>query len=83
MPDLNGRDFRALRRLSTKDDRTLAEVGDTCERVPASSLAPLLASGKIEPVARPATEAEWVDLGRPGDEPSADVCASSEGVANG
>jgi hypothetical protein len=45
---LNGTDFRALRRLSTKDDVTLAEIGETCERVPVASLAPLLASGKIE-----------------------------------
>jgi hypothetical protein len=48
--ELNGKDFRALRRLSTKDDVTLAEVGETCARVPVKSLAPLLASGKIEPV---------------------------------
>lgn len=49
MAKLNGKDFRALRRLSTKDDTTLADVGETCERVPATSLAALLASGKIEP----------------------------------
>jgi hypothetical protein len=48
--DLKGKDFRALRRLSTKDDRTLADVGQTCEKVPVSSLPALLASGKIEPV---------------------------------
>ena len=39
---------RAVRRLSTKDDRTLAEVGETCERVPASSLPGLLTIGAIE-----------------------------------
>lgn len=49
MADLNGKDYLALRRLSTKDDQTLAEVGATCERVPVESLAALLASGKIEP----------------------------------
>lgn len=45
-----GTDFRALRRLSTKDDVTLALPGETCERVPVVSLAPLLASRKIERV---------------------------------
>lgn len=52
MARLNGKDFRALRRLSTKDDETLAKAGETCERVPAESLPALLASGKIEPVER-------------------------------
>jgi len=47
-PALQGKDYRALRRLSDHDDVTLAEVGETCERVPAESLAPLLASGHIE-----------------------------------
>lgn len=47
---MNGRDYRALRRLSTRDDETLANVGETCERVPAESLPALLASGKIAPV---------------------------------
>jgi hypothetical protein len=45
---MNGLDYVALRRLSAKDDTTLAEVGQTCERVPASSLPGLLASGKIK-----------------------------------
>lgn len=55
---LNGKDFIALRRLSDADDRTIADVGETCERVPApksggtpsDALALLLASGKIAPV---------------------------------
>ncbi len=54
---LHGKDFVALRRLSTRDDTTIAEVGDTCERVPAvpggtvtEALRRLLASGKIAPV---------------------------------
>ena len=48
---MNGKDFIALRRLSDKDDNTLADVGETCERVPAVSLPSLLANGsKIEPV---------------------------------
>ena len=50
MSELHGSNFRALRRLSTKDDVTLALVGETCERVPASSLPALLASGKIVPI---------------------------------
>ena len=49
MAKLNGKDFRAVRRLSTKDDVTLAKAGDTCEKVPAESLPALLASGKIQP----------------------------------
>lgn len=50
---MNGRDYIALRRLSTKADVTLAAVGETCERVPASSLPGLLASGKIMPAPAP------------------------------
>lgn len=46
---MNGADYVALRRLSTKDDITLAVPGEACERVPASSLPGLLASGKIAP----------------------------------
>ncbi len=45
----DGAQFIALRRLSDRDDRTLAVVGETCERVPAASLPGLLASGKIAP----------------------------------
>lgn len=48
MAELNGQDFRARVRLSTTDDVTLADIGETCERVPVVSLAPLLASRKIE-----------------------------------
>lgn len=47
---MNGAHYRALRRLSNAADETLAQVGETCERVPESSLPLLLASGKIEPV---------------------------------
>jgi hypothetical protein len=56
--DLNGKDYRAAVRLSTKDDETLAEVGETCERVPVVSLAPLLASRKIVPIAAAASAEE-------------------------
>jgi hypothetical protein len=57
MADLQGKDFIALRRLSDADDNTLADVGQTCERVPAATsggsisdaLERLLASGKIAP----------------------------------
>ncbi len=45
--ELNGADYRALRRLSNKDNDTLADVGQTCELVPTTSLPALLASGKI------------------------------------
>jgi len=56
--ELKGKDYRALRRLSTAGDETLAEVGATCERVPTESLAALLASGHIEPTAAPARRRE-------------------------
>jgi len=56
MTELKGKNYRALRRLSTAEDETLAEEGETCDRVPVQSLAPLLASGHIEP----ATAAERV-----------------------
>jgi hypothetical protein len=57
MADLQGKDFIALRRLSDRADRTIADVGQTCERVPAGkhggtvadALRKLLASGKIAP----------------------------------
>ena len=52
MADLRGEDFRALRRLSTRDNLTLANVGDSCARVPVASLPALLASGKIVPFNR-------------------------------
>lgn len=52
MADLDGKKFRAVRRLSDKDNRTLANVGESCERVPARSLPALLASGKIVPLTR-------------------------------
>lgn len=60
--ELNGKDFRARVRLSTKADVTLAEPGETCERVATASLAGLLAGGHIEPVDRAGT-----DVGRPED----------------
>lgn len=63
MADLNGRDFKALRRLSNKADMTLANVGETCERVPVSSLAALLASGKIERVERWSADVDREDEG--------------------
>jgi hypothetical protein len=45
-----GSDYRAVRRLSDRANVTLAEAGETCDKVPVESLAPLLASGHIEPV---------------------------------
>ena len=47
---MTGREFVAVRRLSNAADHTLAEAGETCERIPADSLPALLASGKIRPV---------------------------------
>lgn len=55
---LNGADYRARTRLSNAANVTLANIGETCERVPAVSLPSLLAAGEIVPVenetARPA-----------------------------
>jgi hypothetical protein len=48
--ELQGKDFVARVRLSDRRDTTLAVEGQTCERVPASSLAGLLADGAIAPV---------------------------------
>lgn len=48
---MNGADYIAKTRLSTRDDQTLALPGDTCDRVPPDSLPWLLASGHIEPAA--------------------------------
>jgi hypothetical protein len=47
---MTGREFVAVRRLSNAADHTLADAGETCERIPAESLPALLASGKIRPV---------------------------------
>jgi hypothetical protein len=46
---MEGKNYVALRRLSNRDDVTLAAVGETCERVPITSLPGLLKSGRIEP----------------------------------
>lgn len=53
---MTGAEYRATVRLSTKDDVTLAEPGETCERVPDASLAWLLTQGLIEPVAESVSE---------------------------
>lgn len=47
---MDGREFLAVVRLSTKGDATLADVGERCDRVPAASLPWLLAQGLIVPV---------------------------------
>jgi hypothetical protein len=44
---LEGAHLVARRRLSTADDQTLADVGETCERVPAASLRALFEAGHI------------------------------------
>jgi hypothetical protein len=46
-----GRSYRAIRRISDIDDHTLADVGETCERVPADVLADFAASGDIRLIA--------------------------------
>ena len=45
---MNGSDYIAVRRLSTKADKTLADVGETCGRVPDASVSRLVDSGKID-----------------------------------
>jgi len=47
---LDGSKYRAVHRLSNAADETLADVGDTCEKVPPQSLRPLVEAGHIEPV---------------------------------
>lgn len=46
---VTGAAYRAVQRVSDAADRTLADVGDTCARVPATSLPWLLAAGAIVP----------------------------------
>jgi hypothetical protein len=47
--ELDGRAYRAVVRLSTKADVTLALPGESCERVPVTSIPWLLAQGLIVP----------------------------------
>ena len=47
---MDGKNFVATVRLSTKANDTLALPGERCDRVPASSLPWLLEQGLIEPV---------------------------------
>lgn len=46
--ELNGKDFRALTRISSRDNTTVAEIGETCERVDPSALGWLLQGKSIE-----------------------------------
>lgn len=55
--ELDGVDYVAVERLSNLADDTLAESGETCGRVPASSLPWLLAQGKITPATPAPTRA--------------------------
>lgn len=55
--ELQGKNYRAVRRLSNAADETLAEIGATCEHVPPASLAWLLRDGLIVPVTPPKTPA--------------------------
>lgn len=54
-PALNGADYRAVVRLSTADDVTLAEAEETCERVPVHSLRALWLAGWIRPISETPT----------------------------
>lgn len=68
MTFLAGANYRAVRRLSSKDDETLADAGDSCARVPVASLAWLLEQGHIEAIPGAViSEDVWRDLGRPED----------------
>lgn len=67
---LRGADFMAVKRLTRVDGTPIAEIGETCERVPApkaggtqsDALRKLLVSGKIRRVERaPATPADEGD----------------------
>lgn len=51
---MSGRDFVAVARISNLADDTLADVGETCERVPDQSLPWLLRDGLIVPAPAPA-----------------------------
>jgi hypothetical protein len=48
--------FIALTRITTADGAVLAEIGETCERVPIEALADLEASGQIRRVDSPIAE---------------------------
>ena len=45
---ISGADYVAVRRLSDIDDNTFADVGETCESVPETSLPSLVQQGWIE-----------------------------------
>jgi hypothetical protein len=54
---MKGADYIALKRISNRENQTLAAVGETCERVPSNALHWLLedlAIEKVSPVNRPA-----------------------------
>lgn len=51
---MSGKQYVAMVRLSDRAGAVLADIGETCERVPESSLAWLIEQGLI--VARPAAE---------------------------
>jgi hypothetical protein len=47
---MHGKDYVAVRRISNLADHTLADVGDTCERIPSAFLQGHLDAGDIMPV---------------------------------
>lgn len=92
MADLQWTDFIAVRRLSDADNNTLAEVGQTCERVPAAksggtveeALLRLEASGHIRRVEQSApgaapTPEPMPEPAEPSPAPAAPVHDAAEG----
>jgi hypothetical protein len=83
--DLNGKDFIALVRLSDGADHTLADAGQTCERVPAGkhggtasdALQKLLDAKLIAPAPTPAA-APMLAAPAPVDDAPADVDEGAE-----
>ena len=55
---LDGMNFIATTRISNLVDDTIADVGETCERVPPDDLADLLHQGAIVPVDQADAQAE-------------------------
>jgi hypothetical protein len=45
---MTGSNYRAMTAISDAENRVLAEIGQTCDRVPAEALDGLLACGAIE-----------------------------------
>ena len=55
---MTGSDYVARRRISDREDETLAAVGETCDRVPAEALGWLEACGAIVSASAVADDAD-------------------------